>query len=778
MSWTKIDNLTLLREARIPGLSVGAFISFTVKQWRKSREAIIRNLVKENLGKILIIRSCAYMEDGRNSPPPGYFESVLGVDGQSTNDLEIAITKVVSSYSKSGRTENDLDKVFVQSQLNDCVVSGVAHLSPNGYIRLNLAKNGAETDAVTSGREVEYIVISSGSYPADQNIDLLKNAIINISTVFKPPIWIEFGVDGHNNVHIFQVRQDWTRKDNGNIKSKLLVDKLIVAAQYQVLKHGPLSNMSDWNPAELLGPSPGQLDISLYKNLVTDSAWLEGRVSLGWRLPKGDSHLVCEVMNRPYIILRKSLESLLPGGLPNELADKLVNYHLQEIKERPDKHDKIEFEVVNSAFAIDTQSVRNSLLAAGFTLQEIVTYYESLKGTTKKAFNLAMSVINHDKQYTSDEYSPSSFKLDKETPPKILAQHIEKTLLQTSQLGVVQFSRQARLAFMCNFVIRRMLEVAPSERRRVQRWIESLDTVTSIFKVDIGRLRNKEIPKSEFDTKYGFLRPNSYNIESLTYSERSDFFLKSIPKKVVPKREVNAIENKWLEAILSDIDKTLTSSSFWEIASSSYQLREKLKFQFSSDLSALLDTLVDLSKFANISRTDLRMYRIEEIIDMLYLANSFEEFGKNISRSHKYRCIKNAKLFSTYVPDLIMEPIDLRIIREITHRPTYIGETIVEDEIIIIDPTTDNVEIDGKIVVIDCPDPGYEWIFGQDIVGMITGYGGAFSHIALRCSEINISAVIGTGLRFISTLESGEIVRIDPTTKSILRNISSGSYGE
>ena len=56
-----------------------------------------------------------------------------------------------------------------------------------------------------------------------------------------------------------------------------------------------------------------------------------------------------------------------------------------------------------------------------------------------------------------------------------------------------------------------------------------------------------------------------------------------------------------------------------------------------------------------------------------------------------------------------------------------------------------NSDLAGKIVLLEKADPGYDWIFSQNIAGLITCYGGAASHMAIRCAEFGIPAAIGCG---------------------------------
>ena len=51
----------------------------------------------------------------------------------------------------------------------------------------------------------------------------------------------------------------------------------------------------------------------------------------------------------------------------------------------------------------------------------------------------------------------------------------------------------------------------------------------------------------------------------------------------------------------------------------------------------------------------------------------------------------------------------------------------------------------GAIVCIPNADPGFDWLFGYPIAGLITAWGGANSHMAIRAGEIGLPAVIGAG---------------------------------
>ena len=63
--------------------------------------------------------------------------------------------------------------------------------------------------------------------------------------------------------------------------------------------------------------------------------------------------------------------------------------------------------------------------------------------------------------------------------------------------------------------------------------------------------------------------------------------------------------------------------------------------------------------------------------------------------------------------------------------------------------------------MIENADPGFDWIFSQNILALITKYGGANSHMAIRCNEFGIPAAIGCGeQRFEAIKSSKYIIRL------------------
>ena len=78
--------------------------------------------------------------------------------------------------------------------------------------------------------------------------------------------------------------------------------------------------------------------------------------------------------------------------------------------------------------------------------------------------------------------------------------------------------------------------------------------------------------------------------------------------------------------------------------------------------------------------------------------------------------------------------------------PNFIGNKRIEKGIIVLNAHLKNTpNLEDKIICIEGADPGYDWIFTKKIAGLITKYGGANSHMAIRCAEYDLPAAIGCG---------------------------------
>ena len=110
------------------------------------------------------------------------------------------------------------------------------------------------------------------------------------------------------------------------------------------------------------------------------SLFLFGRKSLHWSVWPSvvlcliGGYLLTNFYGTPFVDLRVDFNSWIPAKLDKKISEKLVNYYLDEYKKNPELHDKIEFNIIFTCFAFDTNEKLKRLLKFGFSKKEIKSY--------------------------------------------------------------------------------------------------------------------------------------------------------------------------------------------------------------------------------------------------------------------------------------------------------------------------------------------------------------------------------------------------------------------
>ena len=120
------------------------------------------------------------------------------------------------------------------------------------------------------------------------------------------------------------------------------------------------------------------------------------------------------------------------------------------------------------------------------------------------------------------------------------------------------------------------------------------------------------------------------------------------------------------------------------------------------------------------------------------------------------------------LPSLIKDENDFLAFEDMTSKPNFITRENIVSPLAFVYHTTD-INLDGKIAAISSADPGYDWIFSHQIAGLITEFGGANSHMAIRCAELNIPAAIGVGSKVYGELKEN-LLLLD-CQKELLKNV-------
>ena len=263
---SKAEALVALQRARHSSLIIDEFVAFTDEEWSHSQRSVLRRIGDAGLGPIVAVRSSAAGESFEQTEAPGRFHTELGVPLSDYPRLVDAIDRVRQSMASTAR-----GGVIIQTQLTETTMAGVAttiDIRGVPYTTVEYDDQSGRTDAVTSGDAVKRALIADLTAPPIGKWTALSAAILDVqATLNSDDLVIEFAVDTTGQVHVFQA---WTRRQRSNVGRSMLREA-VAAAQAQVedlraASNSPLvlSDMTDWNPAEILGATPRPLAVSLY----------------------------------------------------------------------------------------------------------------------------------------------------------------------------------------------------------------------------------------------------------------------------------------------------------------------------------------------------------------------------------------------------------------------------------------------------------------------------------------------------------------------------------
>ena len=196
--------------------------------------------------------------------------------------------------------------------------------------------------------------------------------------------------------------------------------------------------------------------------------------------------------------------------------------------------------------------------------------------------------------------------------------------------------------------------------------------------------------------------------------------------------------------------------------------REHLKFVFTKSVSKVLQLIEELGIRAGISKEEMAYLDISVVKQLyvdLYTGDIETIFKENIEHNKiQYRGALQLKL-----PSIIVEPEDIYSFWLLSEEPNFITQKSVTAETIILEAKEDSNDLEGNIVFIQAADPGYDFLFSKGIGGLVTQFGGANSHMAIRCAELGIPAIIGVGEKNYIEWSRYEKMTIDCLKKQIIK---------
>jgi phosphohistidine swiveling domain-containing protein len=770
---------TLLRfDHSLSCSTIPQFMYTTVSEWQSSKQSIVAE-VEGRLAQSnsLAVRSSATKEDSELESMAGMFHSVLHVNPNDGAALHAAIDEVVESYQKNGEDPSPHDQILIQEMVENVSMSGVilTHEINSGapYYIINYDDESGRTDTVSSGtgyvNRTLHLHRDKWREISSERFLKLIEAVVEIEEfVNSRHLDIEFAIDSDEKVFLLQVRKitttrDWRKDLKLRVNDTLGHLESVVEARNKPLpgvvgSSSIYGKMSDWNPAEMIGDTPRPLAFSLYRQLITDSSWRIARRMMGYREPRGWP-LMMSFGGQPFIDVRLSFNSLVPGDLPDDVSDKLVNAWLARLADNPDLHDKIEFEVAMTVANFDFRERMDFLYPRLLTETEFKMYQDALSKQTRALITGAVASLSECMNKISQLQARHEQLLSYNQPSLALV----KTLIEDCiELGTIPFSILARHAFIANDLLRSLVRTAVLDVEQVEHFHRSIPTVASNFIQDLKEMDDFEA----LSKRYGHLRPGTYDIRSPRYDHNPQFFAEirssdNNPSATEDSFSLTSEQKRKIGEMLEKLDYKISPEELFDYMRTAIQQREYSKFIFTRNLSDLLEVLASWGEAIGLSRDDLSFLSIQDTLDTMTVNQ-----GRSLD-SHLHGLIERGRAeheisSAIHLPLLIRSSPDLYVIPLRVGQPNFITRNSVNGESILLAGMESDTDIvDGKIVLIEGADPGYDWIFSRPVLGLITKYGGANSHMAIRCAEFGLPAAIGCGEQIFDRLENNKHVVLD-----------------
>jgi len=760
------NKATTLKKIDCKNALIPEFLIINTNEFLKKKNKILEKVIKKfNKDKYLIVRSSSSEEDTNKQSNAGRFETISMV-GNNKDDLEKAIYKVVNSYT---RKKNNI--LFIQKMITDCDFSGVITTcnlnNKSPYYVINY-HDGKDTSATTSGKAntktyFQFKYYTKGGNKKFSNIIKLARELEN---KFKNNFLdIEFG-QRKGKLFLFQVRPVVTNKNLLKFNKKIF-KKALSKLENKIIKlkkkhHNLFGNttyfgiMPDWNPAEIIGVKPSQLSISLYQELITDFIWAKNRMTYGFN-DMTSFHLMTIFLGTPFIDVRIDFNSWLPANLTKSIKKKLTSYYLERFKKNVQYHDKVEFEILFTCFNATTKERLNKIPNKYLKNEGKIFLIKELKLITLDAINKINKEIEKIKilEIKQNEIKKSKlYAIDK----------IYWLIEDCKRYGTEPFAGLARAGFIAVEILNSLVKKEIINNKEKNKFMQSLSSITTDIIYDANKLSKKK-----FCEKYGHLRPNTYDILSKSYEENYANLITKKSEKFLKKKKFFTLSFKSKLRLVKFINsnfKGLNVKSFLSFLKNAIENREYSKFIFTRSIDMIFKELKYLSRRHKINLEKMTNLNIKIIKDLYYNLNNRDI--KNILEQNiksNYEDFKINKLIE--LPAVIINPENIYYFEQDISTPNFFGTKKIDAKIIYLDNQKNNLNLKDKIICIRSADPGYDFIFNHNIAGLVTEFGGANSHMSIRCSELNISAAIGVGSIIFNNIIKSKKMYLDPVNKKI-----------
>ena len=337
--------------------------------------------------------------------------------------------------------------------------------------------------------------------------------------------------------------------------------------------------------------------------------------------------------------------------------------------------------------------------------------------------------------------------------------------------GTLPFAGVARAAFIAVQFLRSFVETGILTKSDYDLYMNSLDTINKRMNSDLRKYFTGEITFEKFIGEYGHIRPGTYDITSKRYDEAfEEYFDKNSYLTIENDGGEYSFSKEQMNKIQLELEQNgllVTADELMQFIKAAVEGREYLKFVFTKAVSKILQLIEELGKRADILKEDMAYLDISVVKHLysdLYTGDIRAIFEQNISDNKKqYQTAVQVKL-----PSILVKPENVYSFYLLNEEPNFITQGSIMAEVLVMDAISEESP-EGKIVFIQAADPGYDFLFSKNIAGLITQFGGANSHMAIRCAELGIPAVIGAGEKNYSEWKKWNKMLIDCLNKIVKR---------
>lgn len=787
----------LISEAIIPPV-----YSFTVERWRCEPVAVVADIAERFSSgdrgvERLVVRSSSLLEDQFHSSGAGIFHSELDV---AITEIDGAIERVIASYAKhAGNRKADAsggDQVLVQPYVANAACNGVlcTRVPDDGspYLVLNYEVAAGRTDTVTSGESSSAQTTIRARHTAPPTgrhwtAQLMRLGLRLEELLHHDGLDIEFVVDTNDRLYLLQVRplassslrqrgfgDEDVRFELNQIEAT--VEELTGPSAQLLGERGALGIMPDWNPAEIIGVCPRPLALSIYRHVVTDRVWARARRELGYRSVE-HTPLMYALGGRPYIDVRASLNSLLPATLDDATGARIVTSAIARLKADTRLHDKIEFELMPTCGDVDPDRWGRRLRESGLGSREIERTLAACAEHTGELLSRGVADIERWLSQTT------RLSASRATAARIasvgrgsLRTHLaaaDVLLSAACELGTQPFAALARCAFIGLSLLNSMERVEVLTEPAHAGVLAGLPSVAGEVTRDLIACRAGRMSRAEFLEQHGHLRPGTYDILTPSYAEAPEQYLVDGSHELTPPDTQPAGSATPASVILHErreaLGRSLRASGMNVPAEqviaflcAAIPARERAKHEFTRNISAALSHLAAAGERLGLSRDDLSYVPISRLLQLAAETISAAE------RTELQRIIGLARkrhelTLTLRLPHVLFDAAGVTHFTVSALRPNFVtrGRALGPGRLLRVGKTASAEDLAGAIVLIENADPGYDWVFSHKIAGLVTKYGGAASHMAIRAGEFAVPAAIGCGDSIFEPLIHARRIELD-----------------